>query len=184
MTGRSSLRSELRADIDAWAARTGHARTRRFVARLWLVEPGFQLIASFRIQCRLGRIPLVGPALRRMLWYLTTIATGCHIAPGARIGGGAFIPHPTGIVIGGQSVIGRDVAIYQHVTIGRRDPEIAEEPRIDDGSRLFAGCCILGSVTLGAGCTIGAHAVVLDDVAPGETAIGAPARVLVPKPAE
>ncbi|MCX5497546.1 hypothetical protein OSH11_22805 [Kaistia dalseonensis] len=169
---------EVQDDIDAWMSQTNHARSATLLIRLFLVEPGFQLILSHRLQKRIGTLPLIGGVLRRLLWYVTTILTGCHIAPTARIGGGAFIPHPTGIVIGGHSVVGRNVALYQQVTIGRRDPKKLEEPVIGDGCRLFVGARILGSVLIGPGCDIGAGAIVLEDLPEGVTAVGAPARIV------
>lgn len=170
-----SFFKEIGDDIGAWALNTGRTRSIAFVIHLLLLEPGFQLIVSHRLQWRLYPLPFVGRLLRRLLWYVTSIMTGCYIAPGARIGGGAFIPHPTGIVIGGESVIGRRVALYQHVTIGRRDPRCRGEPTIGDDCRLFAGATLLGRIRVGNNSDVGAGAVVLDDLAANALAVGVPA---------
>ena len=168
---------KLRQDFEAWAAASGRAADFLLLLRLVLLEPGFQLAVSLRLQEALARLPLAGRLLRRLLWYATTIWTGCHISPTATFAGGLYIPHPTGIVIGAGSVIGRRVTIYQQVTLGRRDVEDAGVPKVGDHCQLSAGAKILGAVTLGDHVTVGANAVVLDDVPTGHTAIGIPARV-------
>jgi len=175
-----SSTSRLRQDFEAWARAGGHPADFRLALRLLLLEPGFQLALSLRLQEALGDVPLVGRLLRRLLWYATTIWTGCHIATGARFGGGLFIPHPTGIVIGSDTRVGSHASIYQQVTLGRRDPDIAGEPSLGDHCRLCAGAKVLGAITLGDHVTVGANAVVLADVPAGHTAVGIPARVLGP----
>jgi serine O-acetyltransferase len=162
----------------------------RMLCRLVLLEPGFQLVLSVRLQEALGRLPLLGKALRRLLWYVTTIWFGCDISPAARIGGGLCMPHPLGIVIGGDCRLGRRLRIMQGVTLGlvaaADDTPPGMDPRrspvVGDGVRIWSGACVAGGITLGEGCSIGANAVVLHDVPPGYVAVGVPARLVPPKP--
>lgn len=80
--------------------------------------------------------------------------------------------HPVGIVANATAEIGDRVQINQNVTVGM-DSEGA--PKIRDGVTIFSGAVILGDVTVGEEAVIGANAVVLDDVEPGATVVGAPA---------
>jgi serine O-acetyltransferase len=83
-----------------------------------------------------------------------------------------------GIVIHPRCVIGDNVIIGQHVTIGGRGgPEV---PIIGNNVLLGAGAKILGNVKIGNNAKIGANAVVLIDVPENATAVGVPA-VIVPK---
>lgn len=112
---------------------------------------------------------------------------GVFISPLARFGRGVHFPHPTGIVIGEGVVIGDKVTIYQNVTLGGArigDWQKNNYPEIGAQTVIFAGAVIVGRSKIGAGCTIGANSVVLGDVPDGATAVGAPARILRPKPAD
>ena len=75
--------------------------------------------------------------------------------------------------------VGANCWINQQVTIGFDRP--GERPVLGDRVSVFAGAKVLGNVTVGDGARIGANAVVLEDVPPGHTAIGVPARLLPPK---
>ncbi|QDY70807.1 serine O-acetyltransferase [Qingshengfaniella alkalisoli] len=108
---------------------------------------------------------------------------GVFIGYGARIGSGLTLRHPVGIVIGEGVTIGQDITIYQNVTIGGArigDFSAGNYPAIGDGTVIFAGAAILGAIRIGRNCTIGANAVVISDVPDGATAIGVPARILLP----
>ena len=172
------MTTKLRRDLDVWARARGRPAGLLLLLRLVLLEPGFQLALSLRLQEGLGRLPLIGRLLRRLLWYATTIWTSCHIAPSARFGGGLYMPHPTGIVIGDGVIVGSDATIFQQVTLGRHHPDIAGAPSLGNHCLLGAGAKILGAVTLGDHVTIGANAVVLADIASGNTAVGIPARIV------
>jgi len=96
------------------------------------------------------------------------------------IGPGLFIQHGTATVIGAQRV-GANCWVNQQVTIGVRMG--SGRPTLEDGVTVSAGAKVLGPVTLGAGCTVGANAVVIKDVPADHIAVGVPARHLAKRPA-
>jgi serine O-acetyltransferase len=109
------------------------------------------------------------------------LAFGIEVPARLAIGPGLVIPHTHGTVIG-ASHIGANVTIYQQVTLGAKLADFAfdptKRPHVEDGVTITAGAKILGPVRLGAGCTIGANAVVLHDVPARAIAVGVPARVI------
>lgn len=89
------------------------------------------------------------------------------------------LPHPVGIVVGAHVEVGENVEIRQNVTIGERmGDNPSGQPIIEDGANIYTGAVVLGNITLGEGCAVGANSVVLDDVEEGETVVGAPAKVV------
>lgn len=89
------------------------------------------------------------------------------------------LKHPTGIVVHANTIVGNNVQIDQNVTIGKRGGEGHPGlPTIHDNVTIHAGAVVVGDVTLGKGCTIGANSVVLEDVGEGQTAVGAPATAI------
>lgn len=101
------------------------------------------------------------------------------IHPAAIVGGGVFIDHGTGVVIGETAVIGDNVSILQGVTLGGTGKETGDRhPKIGRGVLLSAGAKVLGNIRIGEGAKVGAGSVVLDDVPPHKTVVGVPARVV------
>lgn len=92
------------------------------------------------------------------------------------IGPGLFLAHGIATVLAAES-IGSNCYIHQGVTVGW-DYKSERKPIIGDGVFIGAGAVILGAVTIGDYARIGANSVVLCDVPPWSTAVGAPARVL------
>jgi serine O-acetyltransferase len=169
-----ALRSDARVVLRTWTT-SGKASWMLWI-RLVFLTPGFQLVALIRFQRWLGRIALVGTGLRRVVWYWTTLIFGCDIDPQAEIGPGLYVPHPTGIVIGGSVKVGANACILQNVTLGRGRPEIPASPVIGDDVYVGAGAVVLGNITIGAGAKIGANSVVLKSLPPHTIAVGVPAR--------
>lgn len=140
-----------------------------------LSYPGVHALIHHRIAHMLYGLGL--PLLARIAAELAHGQTGIDIHPGARIGAGCFIDHGTGVVIGETAVIGRNVRIYQAVTLGaKRFPRDAQghlqkgwprHPIVEDGVVIYAGATILGRVTIGQGAVIGGNVWVTDDVPPG-----------------
>jgi len=111
--------------------------------------------------------------LRHRVW---SVVTASDIQPGVRLGERVRLPHPTGVVIHRNAVIGSDCMLMQQVTLGQRADGAA--PVLGVGVYVGAGARVLGGVTIGDRARIGANAVVLIDVPPGCTAVGVPARVI------
>ncbi len=176
----------IRRDFCMYQERLKHDGTMlKSLVLILLFHPGFQLLLSIRLQAQLGRIPLMGAMLRRVLWYLTSILTATEVSFCATFGAGVYFPHPTGIVIGESWDIGDGATIMQGVTLGRKDA-LAPERRAEVGANalICAGAVAVGEITIGDNAVIGANAVVLADVPPNATAVGVPARVIEMRPKE
>ena len=101
------------------------------------------------------------------------------IHPAVPIGGGVFIDHGTGLVVGETAVIGNDVSILHEVTLGGTGKERGDRhPKVRDGVLLCAGAKVLGNVEIGRDAKVGAGSVVLHDVPPRATVAGVPARIV------
>ncbi len=86
-----------------------------------------------------------------------------------------MLPHPNGVVVHCDTVIGPNCLLFQQVTLGSTmDGSPVLAGHVDVG----AGAKVLGAVTLGAHAKVGANAVVLIDVPSGATAVGLPAKVI------
>lgn len=113
---------------------------------------------------------------RRLVIYrhrLWSVITASDIDLRANIGQGIRLPHPNGVVIHSDSVIGDHCMIMQQVTIGQLS--VPGVPKIGSNVYIGAGAKVLGPITIGDGAVIGANAVVLCDVPSGYTAVGVPA---------
>jgi serine O-acetyltransferase len=111
---------------------------------------------------------------------------GIEVPPRLPIGPGLVLMHTQGTVLG-AAAIGANVTLYQQVTLGAKDMDFAYtlslRPTVEEGVIVSAGAKVLGGLTLGQGCVVGANAVVLEDVPPGHVAVGIPARHLPPRSA-
>ena len=97
------------------------------------------------------------------------------ISPYCSIGNSLKLPHPIGVVIGRDAIIGNDCDIYQNVTLGQKD---GKYPRLGNNVTVYAGAQIIGDVQIGDGAVIGANAVVLNDIPAGARAVGVPAKII------
>jgi serine O-acetyltransferase len=113
--------------------------------------PGFYAIYTYRIahEFYLSDIPV----FPRMLTEHAHFRTGIDIHPGARIGESFFIDHGTGVVIGETTIIGKNVKIYQGVSLGalsvqKNMSKIKRHPTIEDDVIIYSNATILGGDTV------------------------------------
>lgn len=111
--------------------------------------------------------------------------SGIEIHPGATIGKRFVIDHGMGVVIGETAIIGDDVLIYHSVTLGAKENvENDRHPIIGSHVVLGAGAKVIGRITVGDNCYVGANTVVTKDVPAGSTVVGQTGKVLTKKDAE
>src|SRR5271168_2203918 len=117
--------------------------------------------------------------LARFVSQFARFLTGIEIHPGATIGRRVFIDHGLGVVIGETAVVGDDVLLYQGVTLGGTGKERGKRhPTLLDHVVVGGGAKILGNITVGRNCRIGAGSVVLRDVPDDSTVVGVPGHVI------
>lgn len=157
---------------------TTHARKSSLsdVIQTILFGRGLHMLLLYRLQRALLRLPIFGLVLAKIVWYVSSVLTGCEISYRARIAPGVYFPHPVGIVIG-AAYIEEGVTVLQGVTIGKKGVGNESEVRLLGGAFIGAGAKILGDVTIGRDSVVGANAVVVKDVPDGATALGVPAVV-------
>jgi len=115
----------------------------------------------------------------RWLSQVARLLTGVEIHPGAKIGRRLFIDHGMGVVIGETTIIGDDVTLYQGVTLGGTGKEHGKRhPTLEDGVVVGGGAKILGNITIGKNCRIGAGSVVVRNVPENSTVVGVPAHII------
>jgi serine O-acetyltransferase len=117
--------------------------------------------------------------LARWLSQVARFLTGIEIHPGAEIGRRLFIDHGLGVVIGETAVVGNDVTLYQGVTLGGTGKEHGKRhPTIEDDVVIGGGAKVLGNITIGRNCRIGAGSVVLRSVPDNSTVVGVPGHII------
>ena len=160
---------------DAEAIYTGDPSARTLF-EIILCYPGFQAVFGYRIAHIFYQMDV--PVLPRIISEYYHTITGIDIHPGAQIGEYFCIDHGTGIVIGETTVIGDRVRMYHGVTLGVKNFLKAKNgmllkgykrhPNVGNDVVLYANATIMGNITLGDGCIIGANAVVTENVGNSE----------------
>ena len=157
---RSDFRSRLDAVLQA--------------ARLAWVSDAFLAQSLYRLKARLQGlgVPLLPRLAHRLAMAIAQVSIGDPVV----VAPGIYILHGL-VVVDGLTEIGAGAAIAPFVTIGLRAGNL-QGPTIERDVSIGTGAKVIGPVRIGAGAQIGANAVVVDDVAPGATVVGAPARPL------
>ena len=140
-----------------------------------MAYPGLYAVTVHRLAHELYRLKV--PIIPRVMSELAHSRTGIDIHPGAKIGERFFIDHGTGVVIGETCTIGRNVRIYQGVTLGGLSFEkdstgalvkgLKRHPDIEDNVVIYANASILGGDTvIGHDSEIGGNVWLKDSVPP------------------
>jgi serine O-acetyltransferase len=140
------------------------------IGEVILSYPGFDAITVHRLAHFFWNRQV--PFIPRMMSELVHGRTGIDIHPGAIIGESFFIDHGTGVVIGETTIIGKNVKIYQGVTLGalsvkKEKANQKRHPTIEDDVTIYSGATILGGETIiGRGCIIGGNVWITSPVPP------------------
>ncbi|MBE5770662.1 MAG: serine O-acetyltransferase [Clostridiales bacterium] len=164
----------LKKDLDAVMQRDPAVHSR---AEVFFCYPGFKAIRRHR---RAHKAYEKGHYfIARWISARTKKKTGIDIHPGAQIGDGFFIDHGTGVVIGETAVIGKNVTLYQGVTLGGTGKDTGKRhPTLGDGVTVGAGAKVLGPINIGNHVKVGAGSIVLKDVPDQCTVVGNPGRIV------
>lgn len=137
--------------------------------------PVIKALTNYRMAHLLLKLGV--PFVPRMLTEMAHSETGIDIHPGAEIGESFTIDHGTGVVIGETCIIGRNVKLYQGVTLGARSFPLGDDgnpikgnprhPILEDDVVVYSNATILGRITIGRGATIGGNIWVTHDVPAG-----------------
>ena len=166
------VRRLVETDIDAAYDGDPAATSRMEVVMSY---PGLYATTIHRMAHELYRLKV--PVVPRVMSEIAHSKTGIDIHPGATIGERFFIDHGTGVVIGETCVIGRNVRLYQGVTLGGlsfdKDASgvlvkgLKRHPNIEDNVVIYANATILGGgTTIGHDSEIGGNVWIKDSVPP------------------
>ena len=163
---------EIHRDVQAARDRDPAARgvTTVEILATW---PGVHALLTHRVAHGLHDLGM--PVVPRVLSMGARAVTGIELHPGARIGDGFFVDHGAGVVVGETAEIGKDVTLYQGVTLGGTGFATGKRhPTVQDNVTIGSGAKLLGPITIGHGAKIGANSVVIHDVPPNSTVVGNP----------
>ena len=168
-----AVRKVLETDVQAAYEGDPAATSRMEVV---MAYPGMYAVTVHRLAHELYLLKV--PILPRVMTEIAHSRTGIDIHPGATIGEGFFIDHGTGVVIGETTVIGRNVKLYQGVTLGAlsfpKDEKTGmlmkghkRHPNVEDNVVIYAGATILGGDTvIGHDSEIGGNVWLMESIPP------------------
>jgi len=162
-------------------------------AEVKLASPGLMAIVSHRIAHELYKLDV--PLVPRIMAEWTHQEYGIDIHPGAQIGEGFFIDHGTGVVVGETSVIGKNVKLYQGVTLGAKSFPLDEQgnpiksiqrhPTLEDDVVVYSNASILGGDTvIGKGSTVAGNVFLMKSVPAASFVVNGDGKPVVKPPKE
>jgi len=165
------IRRQLVTDVEATYLNDPAARN---IGEVIFCYPAIKAITNYRVAHKLLQLGV--PLIPRFISEMAHGETGIDIHPKAQIGEQFTIDHGTGVVIGSTSVLGKNVKIYQGVTLGAKSfpmdengnpiKGIPRHPIVEDDVVIYAGATILGRITIGKGSVIGGNVWVTEDLPP------------------
>ncbi|MEA2459797.1 MAG: serine O-acetyltransferase [Thermoleophilaceae bacterium] len=163
---------ELRQDLTAAQDRDPAARSLGRVEIL-LTYGGVQALLTHRVAHALHEAGM--PLIPYVIANASKMATGVEIHPAAEIGESLLIDHGSGVVIGETAEIGRNVTVYQGVTLGGTGfARGKRHPTVEDDVVIGSGAKLLGPIHVGRGAKVGANSVIINDVPANSTVVGNP----------
>lgn len=165
------IRAVLATDVDAAYNGDPAAESKGEIISCY---PVIKALVNYRIAHELVNLGV--PLIPRIITEMAHSETGIDIHPAAQIGRHFTIDHGTGVVIGATCIIGDNVKLYQGVTLGAKSfpldaagnpiKGIPRHPILEDNVIVYSNATILGRITIGKGCVVGANIWVTEDMAP------------------
>lgn len=169
-----ALRHILATDVEA--AFNGDPAAENF-GEIISCYPVIKALTNYRIAHELYLLGV--PLIPRMITEMAHSETGIDIHPAATIGSYFTIDHGTGVVVGATCIIGNNVKLYQGVTLGAKSFPLDENgnpikgiprhPILKDNVVVYANATVLGRITIGEGCIVGANVWITEDMEPYTT---------------
>jgi serine O-acetyltransferase len=166
-----TIRRKLVTDVEAIFLNDPAAKN---IGEVIFAYPAVRAITNYRVAHKL--IQLKVPLIPRFISEMAHSETGIDIHPQAQIGESFTIDHGTGVVIGSTCILGKNVKIYQGVTLGAKSfplddkgnpiKGIPRHPIIVDGVVIYAGATLLGRITIGKESVIGGNVWVTSNLPP------------------
>ena len=165
------IRSTLATDVEA--AYNGDPAATSY-GEIISCYPVIKALVNYRIAHGLHTLGV--PLIPRIITEMAHSETGIDIHPAAQIGHHFTIDHGTGVVIGATCIIGNNVKLYQGVTLGAKSfpldadgnpiKGIPRHPILEDDVVVYSNATVLGRVTIGRGCVVGANIWVTENMEP------------------
>ena len=184
--GNGRLLDRLRRDVGRYFSLDSETGSPGLREKLFLLATrhGLKATAVYRFGAWVNQ-EVQAPPLRyplKLLYYtldeVTSALWGMHIDEGADIGGGLYVPHPNGVLIG-PSRMGTDCNVAAGVTIGQRaDGRGGGVPTLGDRVWIGTGSVLFGRIAIGDGATIGPLTLVGRNLPPRCLVSGNPMQVL------
>jgi serine O-acetyltransferase len=165
------LLHRLEADVRARAVWYKGDASCRAQVRAILYE-GFVSTVTLRVGEALGALRAMRP-LGKLVFELLRLFTHISVGCGARFGPGLVLLHPFGLHIHKTVNAGANLVLQNSITLGG---EGDRGPALEDNVFIGVGARVIGPITLGNRCRVGANAVVMASVREDHVAAGNPAR--------
>ncbi len=176
VNGLAELRRMLLTDVNATYLGDPAANS---LGEVIFCYPAIRAISGYRIAHSLYTLGV--PLIPRIITEMAHSETGIDINPEAIIGEFFTIDHGTGVVIGSTSIIGKNVKLFQGVTLGAKSfplddngnpvKGIARHPIVEDNVIIYSNATILGRITIGHDSVIGGNIWVTNDLPPNSRVV-------------
>lgn len=142
---------------------------------------GYKALQIYRVSHVLWRVGR--KEIASLMQSRTSEVFAVDIHPAAVIGRGLMIDHATGLVIGETAAVGDNCSFLHGITLGATGKEKGDRhPKVGDNVNIGCNASLIGNIKVGNNAKIGAGSVVLKNVPDFCTAVGSPAKILIPKP--
>jgi serine O-acetyltransferase len=137
-----------------------------------------KILKSIELFHRGGPLDNLNKLRAFLMWNHIRKIYNCNVYPGVTIGKNLHIVHSSWVAIGKTAEIGDNCRIFSRVDLTAKvvgddyTSKVRRHPKIGNDCILGNGCMLIGAITVGDDCIIGARAVVTKNVPPHSVVIG------------